>query len=121
PLAKDSREGFPSQNTKARGEACPWDEFADKPRKLPLGELEATPRAALAILLAFLHAAITREVTGVTQRNLQAVVVLGQGTAQTHDDRAGLPAGAAAVRVDQNVHLPGDVGHFQRAKDRLAV
>src|SRR5436305_1110882 len=48
-------------------------------RRLPLGELEPTPRAALAVLLPFLHPAVARQEPGVTQRNLQAVVVLRQG------------------------------------------
>ena len=51
----------------------------------------------------------------------EAVVVLRQGAAEAHDDRAGLAGRAAAVGVDEDVHLAAGVGHFQRAEDRLAV
>src|SRR5262249_48004498 len=89
--------------------------------QLPLAELEPTPRAALAVLLSFLHAAVARQVAGAAKGHFQPLVILRQGTTQAHHDRASLPGRAAAVGVYQHVHLARDVGHFQRAEDRLAV
>src|SRR5688500_10298141 len=89
--------------------------------RLSLRELEAAAGAALAVLLTLLHPAVAGEKAGVAEGRLEAGVELGQGAAQAHDDRAGLAGRAAAVGVDQDVHLAAGVRHLQRAEDRLSV
>src|SRR5439155_10139344 len=89
--------------------------------RLPLAELEATAGAALAVLLALLHSAVAGQEAGAAEGDLEAVVVLGQRAAQAHDYGAGLAGRSAAVGVHHHVHLPRDVGDFQRAEDRLAI
>src|SRR5581483_9825764 len=44
---------------------------------LSLGELEPPTRTALAVLFAFLHAAVAREITGAAEGDFQRRVVLG--------------------------------------------
>src|SRR4051812_27381144 len=100
----------------ARGPVGILTRFA---RGLPLGELEAAAGAALAVLLALLHAAVAGEEADAAECDLEIVVVLRQRAGQAHDDGAGLATGAAAGGVDGHVHLPAGVGHLQRAEDRL--
>src|SRR5205807_24393 len=93
----------------------------DRPRESALGELEATAGTALAVLLTLLHAAVAGEEAGVAQRDLQALVVMGEGAAQAHHDRAALARRATAGGVHQHVHLAAGVGRLQRADAGLAV
>src|SRR3954470_5272400 len=88
---------------------------------LSLRELEASPRAALAVLFAFLHAAVAGEEAGVAQGLFERLVEADERAAQAHNDRAGLAGETTARGVDQHVHLATGVGDFERAEDRLAV
>src|SRR5690242_6152579 len=73
--------------------------------RLSLRELEPAAGAALAVLLTLLHAAVAGHEPGAAERGFEGLVVLHQGPAESHDDRAGLAARAAAGRVDEDVHL----------------
>src|SRR5690606_35500517 len=77
--------------------------------------------AALAVLLAFLHAAVAGEEAAVAQGGLGGWVVFHDRPGQAHDNRAALAGGAPALTVDPDVKLAGDTGRFQRGKDRLAI
>src|SRR5687768_2978850 len=54
---------------------------------LALAELELPAGAALAVLLTFFHAAVAGQEAALAEGDFQRVVELGQGAAQTHDDR----------------------------------
>src|SRR5579859_310887 len=86
---------------------------ATKP-KLALGELEALARALLPVLLAFLHTGVTRQKTVLAQRSAQLRIELRDGARQSHADRTGLPADAAAIRGHHNVYLVREAREFQR-------
>src|SRR3954470_15099031 len=88
---------------------------------LSLRELETSTCTALAVLFTFLHAAVARQEAGSAEGAFEVRVILRQGSTQAHDDRAGFPRRAAAVGVDEHVHLAAGVGNFQRAEDRLAI
>src|SRR5208282_4638057 len=86
---------------------------------LALRELEPSPRTALAVFLAFFHAAVAGEETGAAEGGFQGGIVLGEGAAEAHDDGAGLAGVAAAVAAGPDVHFAAGAGDFQRAEDRF--
>src|SRR5688500_12772141 len=80
------------------------------PGDLPLGELELPPGAALAILLAFLHARVAGEEPVGPEVGLGRGVVLHQRPGQAHDDGSALAGRATAAGVDPEVDLAAGVG-----------
>src|SRR5205085_8437899 len=70
-----------------------------------LGELEPRTGTLLPVFLALLHARIARKEAGLLEPLAQLGVVDLQGARNAVADRAGLPAGTAAVDGDHDVEL----------------
>src|SRR5262245_6341367 len=85
--------------------------------KLALRELEARASALLPVLLALFHARIAREEPGLLEPLAQLGVVDLQRAGDAVADRAGLPAGTAAVDGNHDVELVGGLGQRQRLLD----
>src|SRR5215475_5321638 len=77
----------------------------ERRRKLTLRELEALARALLPVLLAFLHTGVARQKTVGAERGTQLRIEPRDGARQSHANRSGLPAYAAAVRGHDDIHL----------------
>jgi len=71
---------------------------------LSLGELRPATGTAKAVLLSLLHAAVSREKTGVSERIGQLGVKGLQGAGDAKPARAGLAGRATAVDGDRNFH-----------------
>src|SRR5215475_2609671 len=87
---------------------------SERRRKLTLRELEALARALLPVLLAFLHAGVARQKTVGTKRRPQLRIEARDGARQSHANRSGLSADAAAIGGHHDIYLITEVGKLQR-------
>jgi hypothetical protein len=90
------------------------------PQKLPLRKLEAFPRALLPVLLPFLHTGIARQKSILPQSRPQLRVITRDRSRQSHPHCPSLPANAAAMRGDLDVHLVRQASKLQRL-DRIML
>src|SRR5262249_30272510 len=89
-------------------------------RRSALGELEAAPRLALAILLALDHAGVTGEKAARLQHRPQFRFVIGQGTTDAMAHRTGLAGKPAADHCAEYVVLIQAVDRGKRLVDQHA-
>src|ERR1051325_4367720 len=92
----------PSQSVRPR-QARREVDISPSPKQLPLGELEAAAGAALAVLFAFLHAAVASEEAAFLLAGAEGGVVHDQGAAEALGESAGLAGIAAAGDGDGDI------------------
>src|SRR5438270_3503463 len=92
-------------------------------QQLPLAELEAFTRTLLAVLLAFLHAAIASEKASGLQLGAQLRAELQQRAGNAHLHRASLGGDATAVDLGDHIKSARDFGSLERTAriDALGV
>jgi hypothetical protein len=88
--------------------------FANWRPKLALAELEALPRAFLAVFLALSHARIARQKSVGPQPMAQIGIEDGKRAREAHAHRAGLTSHPAAIASCHYVKLVGGIRKLQR-------
>ena len=91
------------------------------PLELALRILETTTRAGLAVLLAFDHAGIPREIAFGAQALLERSIIKEQRAGDAHADGFGLAGCAAAVDFGEDIERGGKLHKAQRAGDSRAL
>jgi hypothetical protein len=84
---------------------------------LPLGELEPSAGAALAVLLAFHHPGVPGKETIAPKAGVITLVHLAESPGKAVTAGSGLAVGTAAVDIDQYVELVLTGGNHQRLTD----
>ena len=87
-------------------------------KTLPLGELEALPRALLAVLLALMFSRIAGQKTRFLQRTTQFGVELDQRPGDAQFDRSRLASDTAAVGKNQYIKTIGHLDRQERQPNR---